>query len=71
MAHPFRRYCIELSIRLGYTVGELLEKVDSQGLAEYIAYDRTNDETWAAKYQSSNKSEEDMAEDIKKFFGIK
>ena len=68
MAHPFRRYCFDLSERLGYTVGELLERLDSRDLAEYIAYDRTNDEKWAKRFKQSNRTEEDLENDIKKFF---
>lgn len=51
MSRPFRRYCFSLAERLGLTVRELLERMDSTEISEWIAYDNTNNEKWVEKYK--------------------
>lgn len=77
MRHQTRRYCFSLAERLGCTVAELLNKIDSQELAEWVAYDRTNDEDWSKAYikecerlKSSQASDEAKTRALKSLFGV-
>jgi hypothetical protein len=53
------------------TVREMLERMDAQELAEWHAYDRTNDEDWIKNYKSQNIDEEAMMKQMQAFFGSK
>jgi len=51
MGRPLRRYCFILAERLGTTVIDLQNKISSQELSEWMAYDLTNDKNWLEDYQ--------------------
>ena len=66
MARPFRRYCFQLCERLGgMTVRQMLANMDALELAEWAAYDRTNDEEWVKKYKNGKNN---LVNNIKAFF---
>lgn len=54
----FRRYCFYLASQLKMTVRELLEKLDSRELAEWMAYDMTQNTEWQKSYQVEKELEE-------------
>lgn len=62
MRHPFRRYAINLSLRLKMPVNQLLNEMDSADIAEYMAYDITSDEDWLKRYKQ--KQELDRSRDM-------
>lgn len=75
MGRQFRRYCYNLAERLGLSVKELLEKLDSHELSEWMAYDMTNNSEWQAKYarekeleQSRSMAPEDKLKAFKRLF---
>jgi len=50
MRLPFRRYCFYLASRLKMSVTRLMSELDSREIAEWMAYDKTNDEEWIKQY---------------------
>lgn len=61
MDRHFRRYCFYLAERLKMTVKELLQRMDSKELSEWMAYDMTNEKEWSDKYNSDKELEKSRA----------
>jgi hypothetical protein len=62
MRRPLRRFCFYLATRLKMTVAELLDRVDSRELTEWMAYELTSNEDWQKKYGTTK--EVDMLESM-------
>lgn len=76
MSRHFRRYCFSLALRLKMTVNELLTKMDSAEISEWMAYDQTQSEDWVKKYTrekeleySRQQSDEERVKAFKRMFG--
>jgi hypothetical protein len=50
----------------GMTVREMLKRMDARELAEWAAYDRTNDEEWVKNHKEQ--SDDDLSDKILSFF---
>lgn len=75
MHRQFRRYCFYLADRLKMSVKKLLKELDSHEIAEWMAYDLTNNKDWLGKYQkeieleaSRQMSQEDKVAAFKRLF---
>lgn len=71
MGLPFRRYCFSLAAKLGKTLDEVLA-MDANDIAEWMAYDLTNDEKFIEMYkaeQTKNMSEEEYSATFKALLG--
>lgn len=53
----FRRYCFYLAERLKMTVNELLSRMTSKEISEWMAYDRTNSQEWLDAYNREKELE--------------
>ncbi|WP_417534207.1 hypothetical protein [Marinobacterium stanieri] len=51
MRRPWRRYCINLSLRLKTPVNQLLQGLDSADIAEYMAFDLIMDSDWQKQWE--------------------
>ena len=51
MRRPFRRYAVRLSLRVGMPVNQMLEVMDSADVAEYMAFDLTQDSDFIDRYK--------------------
>lgn len=75
MRRHFRRYCFSLAERLRMSVKELLDKLDSDEISEWMAYDLTNNPEWRAKWDkdlelehSKNMTSEEKLNAFKRLF---
>lgn len=75
MHRQFRRYCFYLADRLKMSVKKLLKELDSHEIAEWMAYDLTNNKEWISKYNkqleleaSRQMSQEDKVAAFKRLF---
>lgn len=78
MCRPARRFYFTLALKLGMTVKNLLNDIDSHELSEWIAYFMTRDEDWVKNYDKqkeieaqSESSLEDKVKAARTLFGIK
>lgn len=51
MRRPFRRYAVSLSLRVGMPVNQMLEVMDSADVAEYMAFDLTQEVDFIERYR--------------------
>ena len=54
---PYRRYCYHLASRLKMSVKRLMDELDSREIANWMAYDMTNDDKWLEKYNKERELE--------------
>ncbi|WP_010323039.1 hypothetical protein [Marinobacterium stanieri] len=71
MRRPWRRYCINLSLRLKTPVNQLLETMSSADVAEYMAFDLTQTPEWqkeqAAKADAEAVADESVEQTVARF----
>lgn len=58
MTRPVRRYALHLSLKLHIPVNELLMRIDSVELAEYMAWDLLQTEEFQERYKKEQEREE-------------
>lgn len=78
MSRPFRRYCFSLARELKMTVSDLLNKMSSSEISEWMAYDLTLEEGFKEKYDREMKEEaqrkldaEERARMFRQFFKVR
>jgi len=57
MRRPWRRYCINLSLRLKMPLSHLLKTLSSADVAEYMAFDLTQSADWQKEWQARAQAE--------------
>lgn len=70
MTRGSRIYYFRLAERLGKTVKQLLNEIDAHELAEWMAYDMTQDEDWVNDFKAKNMSDEQRSAEMRKLFGF-
>lgn len=58
MGRPFRYYCFSLAEKLHLTIDELLNKLDSNEISEWMAYDLSKTEKFQDKIEAERQAKE-------------
>ena len=69
MLRPSRMFYFRLAEKLGKTVKELLESMDSREISEWAAYERTQDDEWREEHRQKQMTDEERSAAILKMFG--
>ena len=72
MCRPFRNYCYMLAEKLGMSVKRLLTEMDSNEIAEWMAFDLSRTEEFQERWEkekSKNLSDQEYAARFKALLG--